>query len=85
MRQPTPIWSIIAICVTLILAGVAGLVTTNNKITRLEEEFQNLKDQQFQIQLNADKKFEKIDLKIDGIQADTRQILINLEKKQDRR
>lgn len=85
MKQPTPLWQVITICVTIILAGITGLITTNNKITRLEEELKNLKSQQWDLQITTDKKFDKIDAKIDNIQNDTRQILVNLERKQDRK
>jgi hypothetical protein len=85
VKQPTPLWQVISICVTIILAGIAGLVSTNTKISRLETEINNLKDNQFNMQLSTDRKFDKIDSKIDGIQSDTRQILINLERKADRK
>lgn len=85
MKQPTPLWQVISICVTIILAGITGLVTTNNKISKLETEINNLKNNQYNMQLSTDRKFDKIDQKIDGIQNDTRQILINLERKADRK
>lgn len=85
MKQPTPLWQVISICVTVLLASMAGIITANNKITRLEEDIKNVKTQQFNLQLTTDKKFDRIDAKIDLIQNDTRQILINMEKKQDRK
>jgi uncharacterized membrane protein (DUF106 family) len=84
MKQPTPLWQVISICVTLMIAGITGLLVQNNKISRLEAEVKELRSQQYTMQLSNDKKFDKIDGKIDGIQSDTRQILINLERKQDR-
>lgn len=85
MKQPTPLWQVISICVTIVLAGITGLIVTNNKISRLETEVNNLKNTQYNMQLSTDRKFDKIDSKIDGIQNDTRQILINLERKADRK
>jgi len=85
VKQPTPLWQVISICVTIVLAGITGLIVTNNKISRLETEVNNLKNTQYNMQLSTDRKFDKIDSKIDGIQNDTRQILINLERKADRK
>lgn len=46
---------------------------------------ENLKIEMFNIKMNSDKKFDKMDTKIDLIQNDTRQILINMERKADRK
>ncbi len=85
MKQPTPLWQVISICVTVLIASFAGIINASNKISALQTEVENVKIQQYNLQLNSDKKFDRIDAKIDGIQADTRQILINLAGKQDRK
>lgn len=84
MRQPTPLWQVISICVTVIIACFTGIISLSNKISKIEEEVRMLKNDQYNQQLASDKKFDKIEAKIDFIQNDTRQILINLEKKADR-
>lgn len=85
MKQPTTLLQVIAICVTVLLASGAGIINASNRISSLNSEVENLKIQIYNVQLAADKKFDKIDSKIDAIQADTRQILINLATKADRK
>jgi len=85
MKQPTQIWqTVISIFVVLLSCG-AGILNQSNKIAKLEEKLSNESIERFNAQLVSDKKFDKIDNKIDAIQADTRQILINLANKVDRK
>lgn len=84
MQQPTPLWQVISICVMIILTCGAGIIAQNNKISKLEETVINIKSSQFNQEMETAKKFDKLEAKIDFIQTDTRQILINLERKADR-
>lgn len=85
MKQPTPLWQVISICVVVLMASFTGILNASNHISKLQEQIDNLKAQQYNMQIESDKKFDKIDTKIDLIQIDTRQILINLANKQDRK
>lgn len=85
MKQPTQMWQLIISIFVVLLSCGAGIINQSNKIAKLEEKIQNESIDRFNAQIAADKKFDKIDIKIDGIQADTRQILINLANKQDRK
>lgn len=85
MKQPTPLWQVISICVTVLIASFTGIIAQSNKIAALQKDIENIKTQQYNMQLNTDKKFDKIDAKIDAIQNDTRQILVELEKKANRK
>lgn len=84
MKQPTPLWQVISICVVVLIASFTGILNQSNRIAELKKDVENLKIYQYNLQISTDKKFDKIDSKIDGIQNDTRQILINMEKKADR-
>lgn len=84
MKQPTPLWQVISICVVVLIASFTGILNQSNRIAELKKDVENLKIYQYNLQISTDKKFDKIDTKIDGIQNDTRQILINMEKKADR-
>lgn len=77
MKQPTPLWQVIAICVTVLMASFAGIINASNKVSTLSNKVENLETQLYGIQIASDKKFDKIDNKIDNIQSDIRQILVN--------
>lgn len=85
MKQQAQIWQLIVSVVVVVLSCFAGIISASNKIETLRADLENVKTQQFNMQTAADKKFDKIDAKIDLIQNDTRQILINLASKQDRK
>ncbi len=85
MKQPTQWWQVISICVVVLIASFGGIINESNKIARLEDSVEMLKIKQLEIQTDAYKKFDRLDNKIDAIQNDTRQILVNLANKQDRK
>lgn len=85
MKQPTQMWQLIISVAAVLLSCFAGIINQSNKIASLRTDLENVKIQQFNQQMASDKKFDKMDLKIDLIQADTRQILINLQNKADRK
>lgn len=85
MKQPTPLWQVISICITVLIASFTGILTQSNKVAALTRDLENMKLEQYNDKLSSDKKFDRIDGKIDLIQSDTRQILINLAGKQDKK
>jgi len=85
MKQPTQMWQLIISIFVVLLSCGAGILNQSNKIAKLEEKLSNESVERFNAQIVADKKFDKIDTKIDAIQADTRQILVNLANKVDRK
>lgn len=85
MKQPTPLWQVISICITVLIASFTGIISQSNKTAALSKDLENVKIELFNIKMNSDKKFDKMDSKIDLIQNDTRQILINMERKMDRK
>lgn len=84
MKQPTQMWQLIISIVVMAGGFITGIISQSNQIAKLTTDLENVKIQQFNMQLTSDKKFDKMELKIDAIQADTRQILINLQNKVDR-
>ena len=85
MKQPTQMWQLIISIFVVLLSCGAGILNQSNKIAKLEEKLSNESVERFNAQIVADKKFDKIDTKIDAIQADTRQILVNLANIVDRK
>ena len=77
MKQPTQIWQLVISIFVVLLSCGAGIMNASNKIATLSNELDNMKIQQYSIQISSDKKFDKIDTKVDAIQADIRQILVN--------
>lgn len=74
MKKEITIGQALAIAVTIITTLITGWITTTNKIKAIEVKVEYLEQSK-----------EKLESKIDAIQSDTRQILINLERKEDRR
>lgn len=85
MKQPTPLWQAVSIAITLLIAIVTGWVTLNNKVSRIEakQELESI-NAEF-IRSSMEKKIDKLDDKIDNQGRDIRQILIEIQNKQDRK
>lgn len=84
MKRTTNWWQVIAACLTVAVPLTTGLISQSNTISELRTKVINIETKQYDMQISNDKKFDRLDSKIDLIQNDTRQILINLERKQDR-
>jgi len=85
MKKEITVGQVVGVAATLLIAIMSAWITLNNKVTRLETKQEQDRVEQYNLQIANDKKFDKMDNKIDGIQNDTRQILINLQNKQDRK
>lgn len=73
MKREITLGQVIATAVTLLLAIITGWVTITNKVTRLEARQDEL-----------EKRYDRIETKIDLIVDKTQNILIELERKQNR-
>lgn len=85
MKKEITLGQLLSVAVTIIIALATGWITQNSKVSKLEEKVLILQQQQTQQAVTNEKKFDKIDKTLVDIQNDTRLILINLERKQDRR
>lgn len=85
MKKEITVGQLIGSAITLLVAIMTAWITISNKVTRVETQQEQDRVEQYNIQLNNDKKFDKIDAKMDAISNDTRQILINLQNKADRK
>lgn len=84
MRQPTQLWQLIISIVVVLGSCFASIINASNKIATIQKDLENVKTQQYNMQLASDKKYDKIDAKLDALQSDITTIRINLEKKADR-
>lgn len=85
MKQPTPLWQAVSIAITLLIAIVTGWVTLNNKVSRIEAKQELERINSEFIRTSMEKKIDKLDDKIDNQGKDIRQILIEIQNKQDRK
>lgn len=85
MKKEITLGQLVSVAVTVIIALATGWITQNSKVSKLEEKVLILQAQQAEQSQANEKKFDKIDKVLGDIQADTRQILVNLERKQDRK
>lgn len=85
MKQQTNFWQVIAVCLTICVPISIGLIKQGKEVAALRTDVTNIQLERFNDKMQADKKFDKMDAKMDLIQNDTRQILIRLESKADRK
>lgn len=85
MKQPTPLWQAVSIAVTLLIAIITGWVTLNNKVSRIEAKQEVERVNAEFIRTSMEKKIDKLDDKIDNQGKDIRQILVEIQNKQDRK
>lgn len=85
MKKEITVGQVLSIASAVLIALVTHWYTLNNKITRLETQREEDRIRLFDMQLEISKKFDKIDKNLGDLSNDTRQILINLEKKADRK
>lgn len=85
MKKEITLGQLLSVAVSVVIALATGWITQNNKVSKLEEKVMILQQQQTQQAEANEKKFDKIDKTLSDIQNDTRLILINLERKADRK
>lgn len=85
MKREITVGQLLSVAVSVVIALATGWITQNNKVSKLEEKVMILQQQQAQQAEANEKKFDKIDKTLSDIQNDTRLILINLERKADRK
>lgn len=85
MKKEITVGQVLSIASAVLIALVTHWYTLNNKITRLETQREEDRIRLFDMQLEISKKFDKIDKTLGDLSNDTRQILITLEKKADRK
>jgi len=85
MKREITLGQLLSVAVSVVIALATGWITQNNKVSKLEEKVMILQQQQAQQAEANEKKFDKIDKTLSDIQNDTRLILINLERKADRK
>jgi uncharacterized membrane protein (DUF106 family) len=85
MKKEITLGQLVSVAVTVIIALATGWITQNSKVSKLEEQVLILQERLNEQVAGNEKKFDKIDRQLSDIQSDTRQILINLERKADRK
>lgn len=84
MKREITLGQLISVGVTILSCLLAAYIALTNQVARLEEKDRAMENQIYNIQLNADKKFDKIDNKLDNIGQTTNETRVLLEKKADR-
>ena len=85
MKQPVNWGQIIATSVVILIACFTGIVASNREVSELKNEVANIKVTMYDIKIENTKQVAKLENKIDEIQRDITQILVNQEKKVDRK
>jgi uncharacterized membrane protein (DUF106 family) len=85
MKREITFGQLISVAVTVILALATGWITQNNKVSTLQEQVRQLQNDQYNMQISTDKKFDKIDNKLDDNSSTLSDIKVLLERKADRR
>lgn len=85
MKKEITLGQAITLCVTILITCITGWITMNNKMSRLEAKDLQHDATEFEMKLNVEKKFNKIDDKTDEIQTTLTDIKVLLERKVDRK
>lgn len=84
MKKPVEIWQIILGALTFLAMLIGAWVTLNNKVSRIETKQEQESINAEFVRTAMEKKIDKIDDKMDKQGSDIRQILIEIQNKQDR-
>lgn len=85
MKQPVNWYQLLATAVVIIMACFAGVISSNRETAELKTEVVNLKADIVDIKIDSRQSIGELKGKIDEMQRDITQILINQEKKADRK
>lgn len=84
MKRPTQLWQVLAIVIGVLTPITIGLLRMRDDLSKQQVEINNLKTDQYNNQLKVEKEFDKLGIKIDDQTRDIRQILIEMQNKQNR-
>lgn len=85
MKKEITLGQLLSVGVTIIIALATGWITLSNKVAKLEQEDIQIKSEQFNMQLKLDRQLDKIESKMDLHNQEIKNILIELQNKQNRR
>ncbi len=85
MRKPANWWQIIAVLVAILSPITVGLINMARTVSSQEVRLQKLETDQYNNQLKVEKEFDKLGGKIDEQSKDIRQILVEMQNKQNRK
>lgn len=67
MKKEITVGQLVSAAVTVLIAMFAGWMSINNKVATLEEKNRTFEHQLYNLQLSMDKKYDRIDDKLDNI------------------
>jgi hypothetical protein len=67
MKKEITVGQLVSAAVTVLIAMFAGWMSINNKVATLEEKNRTFEHQLYNLQLSMDKKYDRIDDKLDKI------------------
>lgn len=85
MKKEITFGQVLSIGVTVVLALFTAWVSVNKRLSTLEAKQADDRNQIYTMQIAIDKKYDNLSQKIDNLTNATTQILVNLERKQDRK
>lgn len=85
MNKQPPWWQIIAVLVSILIPVCIGLISMSNKQSAQEERLKRLETIQDNNQQKVEREFDKIGTKMDKLNEITTEILVELQRKQDRK
>ncbi len=85
MRKPVNWWQIIGVLIALLTPITAGLINMGKTIAAQEVRLQKVESEQYNNQLKVEKEFDKLGAKMDDQSKDIRQILIEMQNKENRK
>lgn len=84
MKQPVNWWQILGILIPVLSTIIASWITLSNKQSAHDIRIQRLENDQYNNQLKIERSFEKIENKIDNLNANYTKLLVELQNKANR-
>jgi hypothetical protein len=85
MKREITLGQLLGVAVTVIMAIAGGWISLSNKVATNESELKNLEIRFMDMQIETNKKYDKLDQKVDEMAGTLNDIKVLLERKQDRR
>lgn len=85
MKREITLGQLLGVAVTVIMAIAGGWISLSNKVATNESELKNLEIRFMDMQIETNKKYDKLDQKVDEMTGTLNDIKVLLERKQDRR
>lgn len=85
MKKEITLGQLLSVSVTIVIALITGWITLSNKVATQERDLKNLEIRFVDMQISIERKFDRLENKIDHTNGILNEVKVLLERKQDRK